>query len=46
VTPESKLSPLKMIENGESLFQVDYHDPKWDNLYFEEGDDVDEAEDE
>lgn len=33
------------IENGEPLFQVDYQDPDWDNLYFEDGDVVDEQED-
>jgi hypothetical protein len=31
------------IENGEPLFQVDYEDPDFDNLYFDDGD-VDETE--
>ena len=30
------------IENGEPLFQVDYKDPDWDNLYFDDADVVDE----
>jgi hypothetical protein len=37
------ITPLA-IENGEPLFQVDYQDPDWDNLYFEGGDVVDDDE--
>jgi hypothetical protein len=34
------------IENGEPLFQVDYKDPDWDNLYFDDADIVDDDEEE
>jgi hypothetical protein len=30
------------IENGEPLFQVDYEDPDFDNLYFDDEDEDDE----
>jgi hypothetical protein len=32
------------IENGEPLFQVDYKDPDWDNLYFDDAGIVDEED--
>lgn len=33
------------IKSGEPLFQVDYADPDFDNLYFDDGDVIDDDED-